>query len=136
MIPKIISFIKKYIEQEYSIKNASNPTTTRISKNEADSIGIRLSTEREEFKKPLSSYEVPQQNQGVKYDPKLEWRRQFEARNPELAAQLGGEMHAEAKAHRLKILSDKQVRVEPTPSEKLNSLLRDHKFACNAYDKT
>ncbi|MBN9344193.1 MAG: hypothetical protein BGO76_00430 [Caedibacter sp. 38-128] len=126
---------KKENQQGYAIKSAS-PPTSRTFEGEAHGIRVRPSTEREEFKKPLSSYEVPQQNQGVKVDPELEWRRQFEAKNPELAAQLRGEMHAEAEAHRLKILSEKQAKEDPTSSEKLNSLLRDHKFARNAYDKT
>jgi len=129
-------FYKKENEQGYAIKSASTPIS-RTFEDETDGVGIRPSTEKEGFKKSFFAQEIDQQNQAInKHNQELEWRRQFEARNPQLAAQLRLEMQAEAETHRLKILSEKQAKEELTPLEKLNSLLRDHKFARNAYDKS
>ncbi|MBN9413099.1 MAG: AAA family ATPase [Candidatus Paracaedimonas acanthamoebae] len=59
---------KKYIEQEHSIKNASNSTTTRTSKNQTNSTGVRQSTEKKDFKQPLFPHKVAQESQTLASD--------------------------------------------------------------------
>ncbi|AIL13481.1 hypothetical protein IM40_08250 [Candidatus Paracaedimonas acanthamoebae] len=72
---------KKYIEQEYSIKNASNPNTTRTSKNETDSIGIRQPAEEKDFKQPLSLHKVAQEPQTLASDNlKVQQQQQLKTR--------------------------------------------------------
>jgi hypothetical protein len=85
---------KKENQQGHAIKSAS-PPTSRTFESEAHGIRVRPSAEREEFKKPLSSYEVVQEPQALTSDNlTAQLQQQFEEENPEYIAKLRAEMLA------------------------------------------
>ena len=59
---------KKEDEQGYTTRSTPIPNSSRAFKDEARSTGVRPSTEKEEFKKPLSSHKMVQEPQALTSD--------------------------------------------------------------------